>query len=73
MAFNCRFNTAEAAVYDTLIIKELVFPRTFKRVLDYIDLLKGYFNVMESGKSGAPVKITVKGEPDEFLKSYIMK
>lgn len=71
MAFNCRFNTAEAAVYDTLLIKELVFPRTFKRVLDYIGLLKGYFNVMESGKSGAPVKITVKGEPDEFLKSYM--
>ena len=71
MAFNCRFNTASAAVYDTLLIKELVFPRTFKLVLDYIGLLKGYFNVMESGKSGAPVKITVKGEPDEFLKSFI--
>lgn len=71
MAFNCRFNAAGATMDDKLIIKELVFPRTFKRVLDYTGLLRGYFNMMESGKSGAPVKITVKGEPDEFLKSYM--
>ena len=71
MAFNCRFNAAGATMDDKLLIKEVVFPKTFKRVFDYIGLLRGYFNVMESGNSDAPVKITVKGEPDEFLKSFI--